>query len=91
MRAVRFGNDYRRTVIGIGPDVNMQRNLAEKRNPQTAGGFAGAFMTEDIGAGSAFFTNIIAHIFDNAQNRYVNAFEHIDALDRINQRNILRR
>ena len=36
MRAVRFGNDYRRTVIGICPDVNMQRNLAEKMKNRKA-------------------------------------------------------
>ena len=88
--AVRLGGNDWRAVVGIAADVNMQGNFAQKRNAEFGRGRLCAGMAEDVGPVAAFGTQIIAHIFDNAQYRYINFFEHINAFNRIYQSNVLR-
>ncbi len=68
----------------------MQRHRTQEHNAQFGRLFLRTAMTEDIRSLAAMRTDKGAHILDDPQNGHIHLFEHLQALTRINQRQILR-
>ena len=69
----------------------MQRDLAEERHAELVGFLAGAAMAEDLRALAALGAEEIAHVLDDAEYRHGDLAEHVQALARVDQRDVLRR
>src|SRR5205823_8000610 len=72
-------------------DLRIDRDLAEKRDPELLGGAPPAAVLEDLVAVTARRALVVAHVLDDPEERHVDLLEHREPLARVDQRNLLRR
>src|SRR5665213_3141593 len=90
MRAVGLRDDDRRSRIRGLADGYIERHLAEEFDAELLGLFPGAAMAEDFASLAAMRAEEVAHVLDEAQHRHVDLLEHVEALARVLQGDVLR-
>ncbi|KAG0192387.1 hypothetical protein DFQ28_009340 [Apophysomyces sp. BC1034] len=88
---VRVGGHSRASSVGLLANADVQRQAAEQWHiilPADALAAAGA---EDMLGVAAMGADMDAHVLNNAQDRHADLLEHLQALSRVEQRNVLRR
>src|SRR5262249_2350896 len=91
VRTVWLGDDDRMAAVGGLADREVGRDSAEELGAELLGFPAGAAMAEDVAALAAMGAEEIAHVLDDAEHGHVDLAEHVEALARIEQRDVLRR
>ena len=91
VRAVGIGDDDRVAAVGGLADGDVERHLAEEVAAELLGLAPRAAMAEDLAALAAMRAEEIAHVLDDAEHRHVDLAEHVEALARVEQRDVLRR
>src|SRR5579883_549410 len=76
MRAVGHGDDDGMAAVRRGPDVEMQRHLAEERDAELVGLLMRTAMTEDIRTLATLGAKEVAHVLDDAEHRHRHLAEH---------------
>ena len=91
MRALRSRQDDRLAGIRGFANLGCQRNFTKKVRAELGGGFSRTAMRKNIGPFVAMRTNEIAHIFNYAEHRDIDLFEHGDTAADIEEGDVLRR
>src|SRR6202012_5663039 len=91
VRRAWFGNGHGTALVGGPADLQAQRHLAEKLGAEPGGFAPGAAMREDFTTLAAMWTEEIAHILDDPENRHVDLLKHRKPAARVDERDVLRR
>src|SRR5215469_13239024 len=89
-RVTRIARNQRVGPVAPFAQLTNDRQFPQKWYPQLRGVTRATAVRENLVAMAAFPTQVVAHVFDHAEDRHVDLAEHLDAPFNVEQRQVLR-
>ena len=90
-RTVRVADDGGLPRVGLLANANVEWKRAEVLDVVFLGHALAAALAEDVLGVAALGTHVQRHVLDDAEDRDADLLEHLQALARVEQRDVLRR